>query len=297
MNSNLSSLIEDPPFVVGVDLGQARDPTAICIVKKIDGTSRRPLFYCGFLQRVPLGTTYPSIIAHVGRLMERLPGPAALAIDMSGVGRPVYDLFVYAGFSPTGITITSGDSVTRESSNILRIPKLTLISRTSALLHSAQLKIQKNLADAPTLIRELGGMRANFTEHGHLQVSARCGKHDDLCLALAIALYVAHGDTMQSYGCFEFYREQYGGGAPPEIVPQVAESPIVEPPPGDPFGFYIGAGSAAPADVVTLRAPPGTSAATGLSGRLYRPTAAGLFEMIPEDARPLVAHGHGWERA
>jgi hypothetical protein len=296
MNSNLSSAIEDPPFVVGLDLGQARDPSAIAIVRKVDGASRRPLFYCGFLQRVPLGTTYPSIIAHVGRLMERLPGPASLAIDMSGVGRPVYDLFVYAGFSPTGITITSGDSVTRESSNILRIPKLTLISRTSALLHSGQLKIQKNLADAPTLIRELGDMRANFTEHGHLQVSARVGRHDDLCLALAIALYVAHGDSMESYGMFEFYREQYGGGAPPEIVPQVAEDPIVEPPPGDPFGFYIGPESAAPAGVVLMQAPVGTSAANGLSGKLYRPNAAGLFEMSELDAKPLITHGRGWVR-
>jgi hypothetical protein len=215
MNSIRSSLIEDAPFVVGVDLGQARDPTAICIVKKVDGSSRRPLFYCGFLQRVPLETNYPSVIAHVGRLMERLPGPASLAIDMTGVGRPVFDMFVHTGFSPTGVTITAGDSIVREGGNIFRVPKLTLVSRMQACLHSGALKIQKNLADAPALIRELQDMRANFSDHGHLQISARVGRHDDLCLALAISLFVANGgDSMESWGCFEYYREQFGGGRP-----------------------------------------------------------------------------------
>jgi hypothetical protein len=290
-------MFDEPTFFVGVDLGQARDFSAVCIVQKINGDTRRPIFRCGFLRRIPLNTSYPNVIAYVGNLMQRLKGPASLIIDFGGVGRPIFDCFVHAGFSPIGISITAGDSVTREGGNVFRVPKLTLVSRTQALLHSGQLKILETLADAPTLVRELQDMRATVTEHGHWQFSARVGRHDDLCLALAISLFVAHGDSMEYEGLFEFYRQQYGGGTPPEVEPQVVESPIVEPPPGDPFGFYIGADTAAPVDVVTMRAPAGTSAANGLSGRLYRPNAAGLFEMIPEDARPLIAHGRGWERA
>jgi hypothetical protein len=289
-------IFDEPTFVVGVDLGQARDPTAICIVQKVDGSSRRPVFRCGFLRRVPLGTPYPSIIGYVGRLIDRLKGPSTLAIDFGGVGRPVLDMFVHAGFSPIGIAITAGDSITREGGNIFRVPKLVLVSRLQALLHGGQLQILETLADAPQLVRELEDMRATFSDRGHLLFSARVGRHDDLCLALAIALFAAHGDTMESAGCFEFYRQQYGGGTPLDVEPPVAESPIIAPPPGDPFGYYIGPESAAPAGVVTLRAPPGTSAANGLSGRLYRPNAAGLFEMSEIDARPLIAHGRGWER-
>jgi hypothetical protein len=289
-------MFDEPTFVVGVDLGQARDPTAICIVQKVGSGSRRPVFRCGFLRRVPLGTSYPAIIGYVGRLIDRLKGPSTLAIDFGGVGRPVYDLFVDAGYSPIGISITAGDSVTREGGNIFRVPKLTLVSRLQALLHSGQLKILETLADAPQLVRELEDMRATFSDRGHLLFSARVGRHDDLCLALAIALFVAHGDSMESYGMFEYYREQYGGGTPLDVEPPVAESPIIEPPPGDPFGFYIGPGSAAPAGVVLMQAPPGTSAANGLSGKLYRPNAEGLFEMSELDAKPLIAHGRGWER-
>jgi hypothetical protein len=289
-------MFDEPTFVVGVDLGQARDPTAICIVQKVDGSSRRPVFRCGFLRRVPLGTSYPSIISYVGSLIDRLKGPSTLAIDFGGVGRPVFDMFVHAGFSPIGIAITAGDSITREGGNIFRVPKLTLVSRLQALLHAGRLKILETLADAPQLVRELEDMRATFSDRGHLLFSARVGRHDDLCLALAIALFAAHGDTMECAGMFEYYREQYGGGTPLDIEPPVAESPIIEPPPGDPFGYCVGPESAAPAGAVTLRAPPGTSAANGLSGRLYRPNGAGFFVMSEIDARPLIAHGHGWER-
>ena len=32
-----------------------------------------PIFQVGHLERVPLGTPYPGIVAHVGRLLEKLP--------------------------------------------------------------------------------------------------------------------------------------------------------------------------------------------------------------------------------
>ena len=38
------------------------------------------------------------------------PGHPELVI---GVGRPVFDMFVYSGISPTGVVITSGDSAPR----------------------------------------------------------------------------------------------------------------------------------------------------------------------------------------
>jgi hypothetical protein len=61
------------------------------------------------------------------------------------------------------------------------------------------------------------------------------------------------------------------------------------------FFYFSGNGNnAAPADVV-LRAPLGTSAATGLSGRAYLPDGRGLFTVTAEDAKPLLAHG--WQRA
>lgn len=45
------------------------------------------------------------------------------------------------------------------------------------------------LPDAPTLLRELQDFRVRFTEAGNATFNAREGAHDDLVLALALAVF------------------------------------------------------------------------------------------------------------
>jgi hypothetical protein len=59
------------------------------------------------------------------------------------------------------------------------------------LLHAGKLKIRKDLQEAETLIRELGDFKVNYSANGFMSFSAREGKHDDLVLALAIAIWCA----------------------------------------------------------------------------------------------------------
>ena len=75
-------------------------------------------------------------------------------IDFTGVRRPVFDMFVYSGITPTGVVITSGTVETRRGMT-WSVPKLKLVSRLQALLHEGRLKIQRELSEAETLIREL----------------------------------------------------------------------------------------------------------------------------------------------
>ncbi len=162
------------------------------------------IYQVGHLERMPLGTPYPGIVAHVGRLLGKLPDPE-LVIDYTGVGRPVFDLFTYAGISPVGVLITGGAVETRYGATC-GVPKLTLVSRLQALLHQGQLKIQKELSEAETLVRELQDFRVEFTATGHLTFNARAGKHDDLVLALAIAVWRAFGGGMPSWAHYEITR-------------------------------------------------------------------------------------------
>src|SRR5689334_7972846 len=67
-----------------------------------------PILQVGHLERLPLGTTYPAIVAYVSRLRTKLPGHPELVIDFTGVGRPVFDMFVYSGISPIGVLISGG---------------------------------------------------------------------------------------------------------------------------------------------------------------------------------------------
>src|SRR6516225_1861776 len=161
-----------------------------------------PIFQVGHLERLPLGTSYRAIVAHVDRLLTKLPGHPELAIDFTGVGRPVFDMFVDSGIYPIGVVITGGTTETRDG-RICSVPKLNLVSRLQALLHEARLKIQRELDEAETLVRELLDFRMEYTAAGHMTFNARSGKHDDLVLALAIAVWRAQAASARPGGCWE----------------------------------------------------------------------------------------------
>src|SRR5216683_3150394 len=170
------------------------------------------IFQVRHLERAPIGTPYPAIVARVGRILAMVPG-AQLAIDFNGVGRPVFDMFRYAGISPTGVLITGGTAETQDG-QICSVPKLSLISRLQALLHEGRLRIHREIPDAAALVRELQDFRVEFTAAGHITFNARVGRHDDLVLALAIAVWVAHGGAMSNFGIWELYRERAHGTLP-----------------------------------------------------------------------------------
>jgi hypothetical protein len=190
-------------YTVGVDLGQSIDPTAIAIVRASPVSDADedpdPLFQVGYLERLPLNTPYPGVIGHVGRLISHpklQPDEIApeLVIDYTGVGRPVFDTFDAKGLSPIGVGITAGDTVIHDKKDpkVWKVPKIILISGLQAVLHDGRLKIQKTLADAPALVSELQDLRATVTDSGYWKFGAREGKHDDLVLALAIAVWRAN---------------------------------------------------------------------------------------------------------
>ena len=132
------------------------------------------IFQVGHLERVPLGTPYPGIVAHVGRLLGKLPARTELVIDITGVGKPIFEMFTYSRISPAGVLITAGMSETWDDA-IHGVPKLTLVSRLQALLHQGRLKIHRELAEAETLVRELQDFRVEFTAAGHLTFKLETG--------------------------------------------------------------------------------------------------------------------------
>jgi hypothetical protein len=69
--------------------------------------------------------------------------------------------------------------------------KMVLISRVQALLHAKELSIEPALADAAVLVRELQDFRVSFSTAGNAIFGAREGAHDDLVLAVALAIFGA----------------------------------------------------------------------------------------------------------
>src|ERR1051326_3268939 len=107
------------PFIcAGVDVGQQVDPTTIVVSEATrrwtgrfnitpehwDGEGFHPeerepiletLFNVRFATRLPLGTAYPVVALQIAHLMSstQLQGKKrVLRVDITGVGRPVYEL-------------------------------------------------------------------------------------------------------------------------------------------------------------------------------------------------------------
>jgi hypothetical protein len=257
-------------YVVGVDLGQSYDPTAIAVVRRVDDDQKDPIFQVGHLERLPLATPYPGVVRRVAAMLNtpRLRDKSELVIDFTGVGRPVFDMFQVAGISPVGVSIHAGDAVTHEG-RTYKVPKLILISGVQALLHSGRLKIQRHLPDAPALVAELHDFRGVVSDTGYWKFGARSGKHDDLVLAVAIALWRANGGGIGCFGTMEYYRRAAHGTL------------NLEPP-------------STPAADVVLKAPAGlsTSHVLGTNGRY--PIVRGCVTVPADTAASLIQNG--WKR-
>ncbi|MCJ0825958.1 hypothetical protein MQC88_08315 [Luteimonas sp. 50] len=203
MEGNLS-IVRRRAVAVGIDVGQAHDPTAIAIVSRIttDTTNPglsflnpepNPRYEVQHLERLRLGMPYPAQVDHVEALLCRPPlnrmGPRVL-VDYTGVGRPVFDMFAgrHALRRAQGVVITGGRDTTRHGPG-WSVPKGELVSKLQALLHAGELRIAASLPDAPVLLRELQDFRVRFTESGNATFNAREGAHDDLVLALALAVF------------------------------------------------------------------------------------------------------------
>lgn len=179
-------------YILGLDLGQAADYTAVTVVQLV-APLPEPAFDIVHVERLTIGTTYPEVVAHVQRLLQspELVRRTRLAVDATGVGRPVVDALRVAGLAPVAITITGGDTVTTESRTAYRVPKRDLVGGLQVLLQAGRLKIARALPFASALVDELLRFRVKIdpvTAHDSYGVW-REGKHDDLVLALAVAVW------------------------------------------------------------------------------------------------------------
>src|SRR5918993_429051 len=174
--------------IIGVDLGQQRDPTAIAVVERgyvnagapynarywyggreLYG-AREPVrleYHVRHLERPPLGTSYVDVVERIISLMESLGDrELVLAVETTGVGRPVADMLKArlnewldnhppAHITNARITNPGGDSVTKVEGGGLRVPKRDLASAPLVLMQNGQLKIAEAMPLAETLRKEL----------------------------------------------------------------------------------------------------------------------------------------------
>jgi hypothetical protein len=185
-------------FFIGLDLGQSKDFTALAIIEKI-AVGEEWRFECRHLERVPLGTLYPAIVEKVKALMNtpQLKDNSRLVVDATGVGRPVVDMLRAAELNPKAILITGGDVVSYDS-GYTRVPKRDLVAilhstmQTQATPENKRLDFAQGLPDIQTLVSEMMAFQVKITTSANdTYGSWREGSHDDLVLAVALAVWEA----------------------------------------------------------------------------------------------------------
>lgn len=179
-----------PQWVIGLDIGQRRDYSAIAILECVDQVTgdRDPLTYqfirrtevrLRHVERVRLGTPYAAVVDRVATIVEdpRLRD-GTLVVDATGVGAPVIELLRAARLPCRliPVQITGGHDESLDG-GYHRVPKRDLVTGLQVLFDRWPLEIVGGTPAVDALVRELVEFKAKPTTN----------THDDLTMALAIA--------------------------------------------------------------------------------------------------------------
>jgi hypothetical protein len=164
-------------------------------------------YTCPHIKRWPLGTTYPAIVADLKTMLAKLPDKPVLVVDGTGCGRPVVDMIRKAALPIRSLSpvIISGGATEGQAGAYRTVPKRDLVGATMAVMHKGRLHIAKSLPETEALVKELRAFTAKITTAGNEKYEAdwRLGPHDDIILALALAL--EHDRAGKRLGPDSFY--------------------------------------------------------------------------------------------
>jgi hypothetical protein len=219
---------------IGVDIGQRVDPTAIVVTQVLErlgrkGPSRQDrasqdrlyistrysgsavveyrtletYYEARHIERIPLGTGYTQVAERVAQVVT---SPAlngcriVLLVDVTGVGRPVYEMIfeavsvlaggqgrsMPAGLRMRPITFTHGDRYDRRGNSL---GKAWLVSRLQALSQTHCIKLPPSHKEAMAMMKELQDYEIHVSQEANDTYGAfKVGTHDDMVTALGLSV-------------------------------------------------------------------------------------------------------------
>ena len=183
-------------ILIGIDVGQQRDPSAICVVESEDrlvGSRKLAHYLVRHLDRLPIGTSFLEVARRASAVAigvrKWTTATPAIFIKATGMGQPLIDLFKdEEGMSwITPVYFTYGDQRSKEGGKV-RLGKAYLVSRLRTLLQTGRLHLPST-SEAEILREELLDFEVEVDEKANERYGAfRVGKHDDLVTALGLAV-------------------------------------------------------------------------------------------------------------
>ncbi len=191
--------------LMGIDIGQKRDPTALCVVQKEERQGNRRLeshYIARHLERLALGTPFPEVVRRVETVAAGVRNKAGacpeLYVDATGVGTPIVDLLrdgAPAVRSVIAVYFTHGDRRKEDWADgykQVKLGKAWIVSRLQALLQTGRIHLPGS-SEARALAQELLDFEIRVDENANDRYGAfRVGAHDDLVTALGLAVQVDH---------------------------------------------------------------------------------------------------------
>lgn len=186
-------------ITIGIDIGQKRDPTAICVSETVERTLRgreETHYVVRHLERLPLRARYPDVARRLAAVIAGLrkleDSPPTLFVDATGLGKPVVDLLQepLKDVQPVCVYFTHGDrriEKTEDGGRTVTLGKAWLTSHLQALLQSGRLHLPRT-REAEELAKELLEFEIRVDESANEKYGAfRVGTHDDLVTAVGLA--------------------------------------------------------------------------------------------------------------
>ena len=190
--------------VIGVNIGQKRDPTAFAVVdleyREVNVAQRQKgrrqsHYLVRFLERLPLGTPSPGVARRLGQICQRVTERGrrpTVFVDATGVGSPLVSLLKSEATEARvwEVYFNHGDRLLEDSSERrVTLGKAYLVSRLVTLLESDRLHLPKT-SEAKVLAHELLEYELSVTENANeLYGAFRVGTQDDLVTALGLAVH------------------------------------------------------------------------------------------------------------
>lgn len=182
-------------FFIGLDLGMARDHSAIVVnEKRVSVWSEEPFHIIRWSHRFKLGTKYGDVAREVASIMAQLPerpDKPKLFADSTGVGRPVCDQLREAGLKPVDVTLTGGANWSWLEGRV-SLPKALLASTLNVGFQNNSIVMAGAMRWREQITRELEAFRVTRSDAGNDQFNARTeADHDDFVVALGLAVWGA----------------------------------------------------------------------------------------------------------
>jgi len=184
--------------LLSIDLAQLQDFTAYAVLRQVS-EEEEDTYQVHHLKRLERGMSYVDQVGRIRDVYDQLPGSAKVIADATGVGQAVVDMI--DDLKPKEIWIHGGEKVTQEGRRY-RVPKRELAGALQRILSERRLNVHPESDHAEILKEEMTNFKAEINpDTGHESYAAdwRDGGHDDLVLAVAMALWYAERETGLTY--------------------------------------------------------------------------------------------------